>query len=200
MTLRVLKGGCDEAVEAYAPGPFNLRVQPLRPGMAHERVEVVLDEKGASAVEAASTAEGVPTDLWAAIAIESERALLAAAEATGFARERLEAALDTASGDPKPGIPAQRGRRLGAYARALRRRNAATQGGPARRLPVAVAYHTLVAWELEAARAGASVATWASGLLAAMPEGRLVWEAAAAEAGQTLGEWIAVQAARRDSC
>jgi len=64
---------------------------------------------------------------------------------------------------------------------------------------VPVAYHTLSAWELEAARVGATLEQWAAALLMDAPSGRPKWEAAAAERGQTLGEWVAVEAARRFS-
>ncbi len=200
MKLRVLEGGSDEAINAYAPRSFDLKVQPLRPGIAHEYLELRLGADTVEAVEKVALGIGVPAELWAAIAIESERALRAAAEASNVARGRLAVALDTASAEPRPTLPAQRGRRLAAYARMLRRPDASTLPAGMHRLSVAVAYHTMSAWEFDAARTGASVASWASALLAAMPEGRLQWEAAAAEAGQTLGEWSALHAARLASC
>jgi hypothetical protein len=200
MILQVLEGGGDQIVEPYASVQFDLRVHSLRPGLAHERLEIALDRDPASAVEAAASADGVPSELWAAIAIESERALRTAAAATGVARDHLEAALNNAAAHPQTVTAAGRGRRLAGYARALRHGDADTPIGAARRLTIIVAYHTLFAWELEAAYAGASVESWASALLAVMPQGRLRWEAAAAETGQTLGEWVALQAARRASC
>lgn len=201
MILRVLEGGGDHTVEPYAPAQFDLRVHSLRPGVAHERLELALDRGQVIAVEAAASAEGVPSELWAAIAIESERSLRTAATATGVAHDRLEAALNNAAAHPPTVTAARRGRRLAGYARALRRGHADTPSGAARRrLTVIVAYHTLFAWELEAAHAKASVELWASTLLAVMPQGRLRWEAAAAEAGQTLGEWATLQAARRANC
>jgi hypothetical protein len=200
MILQVLEGGGDQVVEPYTSVQFDLRVHALRPGVAHERLEVALDRDTVSAVEAAASADGVPSELWAVIAVESERALRTAAAATGVARNRLEAALNDAAAHPLTVTAAGHGRRLAGYARALRRGDANTPTGAARGLTIIVAYHTLFAWELEAAHTGASVESWAAALLAVMPQGRLQWEAAAAEAGQTLGEWVALQATRRARC
>jgi hypothetical protein len=200
MTLRVLEGGGDQTVEPYAPAQFDLQVHSLRPGMAHERLELALDADHAGAVEAAASAEGIPSELWAAIAIESERALRSAAAATGTTSHHLQGALNDAAVHPPTVTTAQRGRRLAGYARALRTGARATPSGAAPGLVVVVPYHTLLAWELGAAHAGAAVEWWACALLGVMPQGRTQWEAAAAEAGQTLSEWVALQAARRASC
>src|SRR5262245_20762677 len=100
MGLQVLTGGRADALDAYEPrSSFDLRVQPVRPGLAHEQLELALEAREVAVIEAAASAEGVPTGLWASIVIESERVLCIAAEATGAAHSTLEAALNDASTD-----------------------------------------------------------------------------------------------------
>lgn len=199
MTFTVLAGGSPEAVDAYHPTAFDLTVHPLRPGFAHAAVTLTLDAKLAEAVEAAAAADGLPTPLWAGLAIESERAVRALAQATGIDTAALEQTLAAAAVHTAETLAGQRGRRLARYALALRTCGARKPERPRKRLTVAVALHTLTAWELAAAVERQSVGDWAAARLASLPTGRARWESAAAQAGQTLGEWIAVQAARRSS-
>jgi hypothetical protein len=201
MGLQVLTGGRADVLDAYEPrSGFDLRAQPARPGLAHEQLELALEAQEVAAIEAAASAEGVPTGLWASIVIESERVLCIAAEATGAARPTLEAVLNDASTDRSAmDFVRRHGRRLAEYARALRNDFAEPFGDPRHRLAVPVGYHTLVAWEIEAGKAGKTLEQWGVGLLIQAPAGRARWEAAAAESGQTLGEWVAVEAARRFS-
>lgn len=199
MLLKLLIGGEDEAISAYVAESFDLGVQPLRPGIAHEVVALRLSADQAHAVETAAAAEGLPAGLWAAIVVESERALRAAAEALDSTHRAVEAALDATAAQCVTAMPGQRARRLAAYARALRRAAPRTPRSVRGRLDVTVTYHTLVAWERDAASAGVALPAWVMGLLIVMPPGRPRWEAAAADAGQTLGEWVTLQAARRSS-
>ena len=196
--LRLLEGGENVAVDSYTPAGFELRVQPMRPGMAHERLNLVLDPERARAVAGAAEADGVPVELWAGITIESERALRATSQDFGVDRKELEALLATAAKEHVPIVLAH-GRRLAAYSRALRRQSLGAASGMQVTMTALVPYHSLVAWETQAGRAGERLEVWASGLLDAIPSGRVIWEATAAQRGQTLGEWIVVQAARRAS-
>ena len=201
MALRLLSGGREDVPDAFDPlPPFDLRTQPLRPGLAHEHLELALDAHEVAAIKVAASVDAVPVGLWAAISIESERALRVSADAIGVESSVLEVALNKASSaKPLLALVRQHGRRLAAYAGALRSQRLEAHGDPDRCLAVPVAYHTLSAWELEAARVGATLEQWAATLLMDAPSGRPKWEAAAAERGQTLGEWVAVEAARRFS-
>jgi hypothetical protein len=199
MRLRVLEGGSPQAVDAYRGSAFDLTVHPLRPGFAHEAVELTVDAELAEAVERAAATEGLPTMLWAALAIESERALHAHPREAMIAVSAIEDKLDAAARATTSTAAAPRGRRLTRYALALRRGTVRAAGTPQRRLTLAVPHHTVIAWELAAVDAQQALGGWARARLARLPAGRPRWEAAAALAGQTLGEWIAVQAARRSS-
>ena len=201
MELRVLEGGRAGAVDAYsAPATFDLQTQPVRPGLAHEQLELALPRESAIAISAAAVAEGVPRSLWAGIAIESERAFRAVVAITESRPHDLEAALDEASAEQHPITFALKRKRLIAYACQLRERGAGRSDGALSCLSVPVGYHTFAAWEIEASQAGKVVEAWALELLLVLPTGRTQWEAAAAESGQTLAEWIAFQAARLASC
>lgn len=199
MHLRVLAGGPAEVVDAYRAAPFDLAVHPLRPGMAHEAVTLTLDLALGDAVERAAADEGLPTPLWAALVIESERALQALAHDVGVEEEAVEQALNLAAAESPDEPSVQRGRRLIRYALALRTPRPRSARSPCGRLKLPVPQHTFIAWESAAAAARLTVADWAAARLVRVPAGRARWESAAARAGQTLGEWIAVQAARRAS-
>jgi hypothetical protein len=199
MHLRVLAGGSAETVEAYRAARFDFAVHPLRPGIAHDGVTMRLDSALAGAVERAAASEGLPTPLWAALVIESERALKVLARDAGIDATALEQALNVAALRPPDPLPAQRGRRLVRYALALRDPEPRGAHSPRPRLTVAVPHHTFVAWELAAASEQESLADWAEAHLTRLPAQRARWESAAAQAGQTLGEWMALQAARRAS-
>jgi hypothetical protein len=202
MALKLLEGGRESSCLAEEPPRIDLNVSPLRPGLAHERLLLKLEQQGSEEVERAAFKDGIPPGLWAALAIESERALRAAVGASGITREKLVEHLQQASlaKDPTVERVRQHGRRLTAFARELRRGSAAIHSQATSSLEIPVAYHTLVAWDLEAGAAGVSTDAWAARLLMSVPAGRTLWEASAAEAGQTLSEWIAIQAARLASC
>jgi hypothetical protein len=198
--LRLLQGGDEPGVEAYAPVAFDLRMHPMRPGLAHEHLALTLKAPIAEAVAEAAHAEALPRGLWAGIAIESERALRVSAANHGVRVAHLQRCLDALSVQAGCPLPGGHGRRLLAYARAIR---CGVTGLPDRlaeeSLAVTVAYHTLLAWDREATSEHMDTRSWAQAVLAAVPVGRASWEAAAAQSGQTLAEWVALQAARRAS-
>jgi hypothetical protein len=149
-----------------------------RPGMAYETVELELPPTATVIVRELAGLDGLPVGLWAALAVESERAR---GEADADALD--EAARELA---PPPPYPS----RLTAYAAALR---AARPVEPVRE-PIAmpVAHHTLLAWTHAAE---GSLLAWICTLLERMPRRRHLWEAAAAERGLTLAEWVITRAA-----
>lgn len=171
--LTVLSGG-HEPMEAR----FVLDERACRPGMAHETVELELPPTAAAIVRELASLDGLPVGLWAALAVESERALAGADPAP----------LDFAARTSAP--PAPYPTRLTAYATALR----AARPRPSERARIAmpVPYHTLLAWSQAA---GGSMLSWICAQLETMPRRRHLWEAAAAERGQTLAEWVAIQRA-----
>jgi hypothetical protein len=201
MSLRVLHGGApDLESETYPTAPFDFARQPLRPGVAHEHLRLAPSAELLDEVERLAAAEGLPTGQWAAITIESERALRSATRRGGLPDQELQAALSSAAAKARAPVFSRRGRRLSGYARALR------SAQPRELLPrpdgitLPVPYHSLLAWELEAIRSGAPLESWAVDQLGGPPRGRILWEAASAEAGEMLAGWIAAQAALRASC
>lgn len=199
MLLRILEGGSTQTVDAYRPSQFDLGVHPVRPGVAHDGLTLALDSALASGVERAAAGEGLPTPLWAALVIESERALHTLARDTATDTRILERALEDSALCAFDVLPALRGRRLVRYALALCDLRPRATRTPQRQLTLAVPHHTLVAWELAATAEQQALTQWAEGHLRRLPSDRARWESAAAKAGQTIGEWIAVQAARRSS-
>lgn len=173
-----------------AQGPMRLDMRSRRPGLAHEELDLVLDSSAAGRLAGEATSDGLPSPLWAVIAIESERALCAAAP-TDWARRELCRRLDSAA--RLSVLEPRRDTRLDAYAAALRHSPApAHYAGVTTRLTLLVPYHTLLAWEVAADHDGIPLLDWAHSQLVAVGPGRPLWEAAAAESGQTLGEWVAL--------
>ena len=149
-----------------------------RPGMAHETVKLELPPTPTVILCELAALDGLPVGLWAAIAVEAERAR----------GDADAAALDEAAREAAP--PAPYPTRLTEYAAALR---AARQHRPVRApIVMPVPYHTLLAWSHAAE---GSLLAWICALLERMPRRRHLWEAAAAERGQTLAEWVAIRAA-----
>lgn len=185
-----------ERVDGPPRRPFDLAATPLRPGVAHEELALVLDAALADRVEQRAVATGLPAPVWAGMVIESQRALAAAAPGH---EEELSRVLDDLAAQQPDGLLAQRSRRLVRYGLALRA-GSARPAQPARRsLRVVTTQQSMIAWELAAAASGQIPARWAVDILAGLPTGREMWEAASAIAGLMLGEWVAVQAARRSS-
>lgn len=191
--LTVLAGGNSDDLEAFASGRFALVQQPTRPGLAYEPVTLVLDAETAQAAGAQAAVEGLPVEPWAALVIESERALRAVA---GRSPDMLAEVLDRVAREPVLPAVSFRRTRLASYAAALDTAGSAVSPATPRSLVLPVPYHSRTAWELAAVAAGLPVAVWATGLLQLRPHGRTRWEVAAAKRGQTLGEWVAAQAAR----
>jgi hypothetical protein len=189
--LRLIDGGGQESRGRCFPPRLDSRSR--RPGVAHEELELPLGSC-ASAAAANAVHDRLPLPLWVLIAIESERALQAAASSE-LARTRLAARLDWIA--RMPTTDASRETRLRAWAVVLRcppdpPRDVAP--APSVAIGLLVPYHTLFAWEFAADRAGVPLFEWARSRLASAGQGRALWEAAAAETGSTLGEWIALSA------
>ncbi len=199
MHLCVLAGEGVPDIDVYCPAPFDLAVQPLRPGVAHESLALVLDPRLADAVEWAAAADGLPTSLWAGIAIESERALITLATAINADPTALATVLDDAARQRPDGLAHHRGRRLVRYALALRDCSPREPVRAQSPLNISVAQDALIAWELAGAALGQCAEQWAAVCLSRLPGARGRWESAAALVGQTVGEWVATQAARRSS-
>jgi len=201
MNLQVLQGGSDGAAETHRPSPFDFARQPLRPGVAHEPLSLALDPGLLKLVERTAALEGMPADQWAAISVESERALRIAAKANDQPAVQLEQELAVVAVKPNASAISHHGRRLGGYARALRRLTPRRELALTGELRIPVPYHSLLAWELEAIGARMPLDEWVGDLLmTGPPKGRVAWEASAAEAGEMLGGWVVLQAARLASC
>ena len=201
MNLQLLQGGSDGAIETHRPSPFDFARQPLRPGLAHEPLALALDPGLLKLVERISAREGLPADQWTAISVESERALRIAAEANDQPAIQLEQELAVVAAKPNASPISCHGRRLGGYARALRRLTPRRELALTGELRIPVPYHSLLVWELEATGARMSLSEWVGDLLMAGPrKGRIAWEASAAEAGEMLEGWVLLQAARLASC
>lgn len=192
IALRLIDGEGRGTRDACAP--MQLGQRSRRPGLAHDEFFLYLGS-GAASVLVAAAQDHLPAPLWAALTIESERALQAVA-ADLSRRRSLAARLDRIASTTHAG-PAGGETRLHAWAAALRHPPAAgprTSPPQAAALDLLVPYHTLQAWHLAAERAGLPMLEWARSLLATTGAGRAMWEAAAAEAACTLGEWVALSA------
>jgi hypothetical protein len=186
----------------YGPAPFDLALQPTRPGVAHEPLTVRLDACLARQLSAQAAAGGLPCGAWAALAIDSARVLALTSHILDIRSDTLAQHLDEVARAPSCNrIPRGPGGRLLAYAHALRAAQALLEPRePQMRLTLPVPYASLIAWQQAAAALGQSLQDWAVCHLAYPPRGRVVWEAAAAESGSTQGEWMLAQAASRWSC
>jgi hypothetical protein len=190
--LRMIDGEGRGTGDACAP--IQLGHRSRRPGLAHDELWLDLGS-GAASVLVLATHDRLPPPLWAALTIESERALRTVAPEPSRRRPlaaRLDRIARTRSASSGRGET-----RLHAWAAALRHPPAAgprTAPAQAVALDLLVPYHTLQAWQLAAERAGLPLHEWARSLLATSGAGRAMWEAAAAEAACTLGEWVALSA------
>lgn len=189
--MRLIEG--DGRDELAAAAPFRLHAEARRPGLAHEVLVVRFEAPALADLARAAAREGVPLALWAALGIESERAL----EAVVPPGRRADAvsALDAAArGVRLPGVAATR---LEAYAEALR---GCVPGKPEPvpdgRLRLYVPYHSIVAWTLAAQHGAEDLEPWLRTRLARLPVARHRWEAAAGAQGATLGEWVSASVAR----
>jgi hypothetical protein len=201
MGLRLVSAAPDPPPAAYGPAPFDLALQPTRPGTAYEPLVLEPSPDRLEAVQRLAAAEGLPSGAWATLVIESERAISLAAKLLGLSAPDLATAVDgAATASCCAQIPRGPGGRLAAYARALRRAQARHAAERTTNLLVPVPYNLLVAWSRAATGTGQQPHDWAVAALSTLPRGRVSWEAAAAETGSTLCEWVFSQAASRCSC
>lgn len=197
-SLTLISTPPEHATPVFAPARFDLRVQPTRPGVAYESVRLTLARDTSSSLSRACAIEGLPAGPWATLVIESARSLRSASALTGIDAAQLAVELDAVAEAPQcDRAPTGPGRRLIAYARALRAASSRQEKPVASPMVLPVSYVTIVAWQRAAAASQCSVSDWAARLLANLPAGRMAWEAAAAEMGQTMCEWVLAQAASR---
>ncbi|HWT95391.1 MAG TPA: hypothetical protein VN238_20510 [Solirubrobacteraceae bacterium] len=199
MRLRLVQTAAEApTIDAFASEPFDLRAQPLRPGVAHEAVILAPGPNVRAAIAEAGPVRG-PFELWLTIAVEAARSVDEASRALRVAPAELRRALDAAAA-VRPDSVLGRGRRLAAYARELRASGPAPTPPSTSPIHLAVPYVTAVAWERDAARTQQKLDAWIVDRLRERRQSdTTLWEAAAAEAGQMLSEWCLSQAARRAS-
>ena len=189
MALRLINGeGCGDG---SAVGAMRLDARTRRPGVAHEEFELFLDRPAAEHVLRAAARDGLPEELFAVIAIESERALSGATpggQSPVAVARRLDWEARRAQSEFRPTT------QLAAYAALLREARSRKPTGTASALELLVPYHTLHAWKIAAGGAGVSLGDWARAQLVSVGTGRRLWEAAAAEAGEMLAGWVALRA------
>lgn len=179
--------------------PFDLEHQPQRPGELCREIRLRPSERD-GAVEAGAAAAGVPSSLWATLAIESQRCAEETALLFDVPGYIVSGALEHAASKEREssvGPTEESSSRLCDYAQALlrapARRARPTMGGLLLRPPLRM----LTAWSLSSHAAGLPLEAWATLHLTQPIYEPVNWEASAAEAGQTLAEWIVVQTARR---
>jgi hypothetical protein len=175
------------------PRPYDLSLQPQRPGELGCELVLPLARDDAAEIELRASTSGLPAPLWSTLAVEATRSITLVEAALGIPAGVVPEGLSAAAAEAGR---VERRSRLSDYARALRAaapRHPATAalGGIALRpgLP------TATAWKAEAA--GMALEAWILKAVAAAPDGFVAWEAAAADEGRSLPEWALVQAARR---
>lgn len=175
-------------------GPYDLALQPQRPGELGRETVVSPTPEHATEIERRASVAGLPTALWSTLAVEATRSISLVAAVLGIPPLVAETALSSAA---RKAEPPQRRSRLNDYASALRAAVARDPcpfiGGVALRPGLA----SVTAWEAEAAAAEMPLEAWILRAIAAAPDGFVAWEAAAADRGYSLPEWALVQAARR---
>lgn len=186
------------AATGWTPRPYDLCLQPQRPGELCEELVLEAGTEATAKAEADAAQAGVPIVLWNTVAVEAARAATAVAEVTAMTRDDATARLDLAAADAVTVVlaDARVRTRLTDYAVALLR--------AAPRLPTPLlgalaarpSLRVFTAWSRAATAAGEDVNLWALRLLEASPRGATVWEAAAAASGESMLEWALDQAAR----
>jgi hypothetical protein len=147
-------------------------------------------ESGTRALREAS-ASGLPTELWARLAIEADRQLTRAALLAGLDRGALTTRLNEIADDDEATVVALGTRSLSGYARLLRAAEPSDlrrsrPGGLTLLVPDALA----LSWTRTANACRLTLSMWASERVLGAPAGAIRWEAAAATNGDSLGEWI----------
>jgi hypothetical protein len=200
MSLRLLPTAPASPLPTDGPSPFDLNLQPTRPGCAHEPVALTLTRTTAVEIEQHAAAAGLPAAAWAALAAEANRALSQASAAFGVRAAELEAALDTAAAPHQPAaLPRGPGARLLAYASQLEAATSRPASAPSTTLALPVPYNSLLAWQNAAADARLPLKAWTASQLETPPPSAASWEAAAAWTGATLAEWVLLHAASSSS-
>ena len=195
MHLRLVTTDGKASTDVWTPRPFDLFVQPQRPGELCQDLRLVAPASVLTAVTDDAAAAGVPPGLWLTVAIEATRAVELAAEVLQVSRDLVVDQLNAASVHADGVAPVRT--RLTDYAFALR---STKPSPPIRALGTLLARPSitaLTAWSRSAEKAGVSLQEWALAAVQAAPRQALDWEVCSAEAGQTLAEWTLVQAARR---
>jgi len=189
--------GPPPARDSWSLPSYDLTAQPQRPGELCCELRLAERELAAEA-EKHAAATGVPTALWATVAVEATRCLTPAAGVLGVPRSTLNGWLDDAAAATDAAKPGRTpGCRLLDYAQALqsaRPRPAGARIGP---LLLRPSETTLAAWWLAATEASLTLEAWCAACLRTAAPGAMSWEAAAALGGQTIGEWLLAQALRR---
>jgi len=194
--LKLISTPPERSAPEFAPARFDLRVQPTRPGVAYEPLPITPRAETLATLSCVCALEGLPAESWAALAIETSRALILACELINIRAGELARILDRAAAAPRcERVPAGPGGLLVAYARALRAAPPRRADSACSQMILPVPYVAVVAWQRAAAASGAAVGDWAVSMLEHLAAGRVAWEAAAAEGGQTLCEWVLTQAA-----
>jgi hypothetical protein len=173
--------------------PYDLDQQPQRPGELCAEIRIA-NGSAAADVHRRAADVGLPSTLWATLAVESHRTVELTGTLLGLSAPGVRAVLDEQihTGEEPTGT------RLGDYARALthaHQRKASFGFGAVLLRPSTT---QITAWTLAAAADGVSLEAWVLARLQSTPSNSLQrWEASAAIAGQTLCEWALVQTARR---
>jgi len=191
------------AASAFRPPPYRVGPRAQRPGELADVVAIRLDAPVHEHAVALAKAAALPAALVIVIAVESERALREAADASGFNPSLLATALDERADDEAPsGFDPPAIRRLRAYAAAVRSGGRTECGRACAAVELALPHRLHARWSTAAQQRGLTFDFWLNQLLGSATTGRERWEATAADAGQTLAEWTALQAlscARRSS-
>jgi hypothetical protein len=175
--------------------PYDLALQPQRPGELTRELALHLSREDAFLVENRAAGKGLPASLWATIAVEAARSIKLVEASLGLPVERIHKLLLAAA---RASDSPQRHSRLNDYAHALRaakpRTPAAVSVG---RIALNPGLASATAWNCEADSAGTSLEAWIQDAIVAAPDDFVLCEAAAADEGRQLSEWALVQAARR---
>jgi hypothetical protein len=201
MTLRLLESA-PPPEPPFEVAPIDLGRHPTRPGVTHVDIKLELPIDLAHGAHDLAAMEGVPSAVWVALVIESERAVRQARGEDSDAEE-LRDRLDELAKTPAAPVPGG-ALRLGAFGKALRHAGPGAGPRPGRpvtlhpqRMTARAPYQALTVWRAAAIGDGRRLDEWAAERLRPLPRGRFLWEASAAERGETLAEWVLVQAARR---
>ncbi len=147
-------------------------------------------ESGARALREASVS-GLPTELWARLAIEADRQLTRAALLAGLDRDALTTRLNQLADDDEATAVPLGTRSLSGYARLLRAAEPSNERrSRPRGLTLLVPDALALCWTRRANECRLTLSMWTSERVLGAPVGVARWEATAATEGDSLGEWI----------